>query len=669
MIADGDCRGGRGSGLFDEMRREEMSSEEMNEELQSAPVSADGSSGLYYGPVYLPRNSGTKVGEFRFLVDLAGGREVAIGTPVTAETAEGNFVGVVVDMQTIGDDRDPLATDMAGGNVIGKLTEVMVATCQVFHSEALRPVRAGQVRAATAAEILRATGYEKIDYPIPAGCVAAGGGIDVPVYFDGMALLGPEAAHLMVSGLSGQAAKTSYMGVLLASIMAQDPKKTGETVSALVFNVKGEDMLYLDQKPQAGYELTPEDLAMYEALGVPAEPFGDVTVYAPPLAGSELTSSARSEGTQKLCWDLASIWSYLGYFFNTYDDEKLASFLAEYRDEYIQSADPTKRFYRTFAGMDRFFEEALTIDEDTGQPRGWRSHHPATLRRIRRMIGALPARCRGLLTRETSEMADDIPTNQWTHGQVVVIDIAGLVPEAQSLVIARTCERMLREAEEGDLGVDHLVILTDELNVFAAQGATPLTGVRKILQRISTQGRYAGISLFGAAQKLSKVDELTRDNAATRAMGITPDAELASGVYGRMQAGLAEQIATLGRGQMALSHHSFRAPLVVRFPRPAWRTGRAKTRRAKPKLSEMLGLDRRRYDLLTEGLTEDAAEKLMADATPEEARARLEKARVPDMNRVVVHEPYQTDPEDPYGEEGPELGEGFTNPYAVGEES
>src|SRR5690606_17764152 len=128
----------------------------------------------------------------------------------------------------------------------------------------------------------------------------------------------------------------------------------------------------------------------------------------------------------------------------------------------------------------------------------------------------------------------------------------------------------------------------------------------------STQGRYAGISLFGAAQKLSKVDELTRDNAATRAMGITPDAELASGVYGRMPAGLAEQLATLKRGEMAISHHSFRAPLVVRFPRPAWRTGRAKTRTIKPNLHSVLGLSEKRYARLTEGLTEEAANEIIA---------------------------------------------------------
>lgn len=605
---------------------------------------------LYFGSIYLRRNEGTPVGEFKFIVSTESGEGVQIGTPVAAETTEGTVVGVVTDMRTYGDDAEPVTSNLVGDNVMSKMDEAMVATVQVFHSDALRPVRPGRVRAASREEILKATGYDRMDYPIPAGCVRAGNGDMVAVYYDGKALLGPEAAHLMVSGLSGQAAKTSYMGVLMASALKQSPAETGETVAALVFNVKGEDMLFLDREPEAGYELDEEDNSMYAALGIKPEPFGDVTVYAPPLPGTRETSSARGGDTQVLAWDLADVWHHLGYLVNTEEDEKLAAFLAEYYEQFIASADPMKAGFKTFAGLDRYLADLLTPNEE-GEVE-WKNHHPMTLRRIKRMLGALPSRCRGLLTRETSKPGDDIPTDQWRHGQVIVVDIAGLRPEVQGLVIARTCERMLREAEEGDLGVDHLIVMTDELNVFAPQGSTPHRNVRRILQRVSTQGRYAGISLFGAAQKLSKVDELTRDNAATRAMGITPDAELASGVYGRMPAGLAEQLATLKRGEMAISHHSFRAPLVVRFPRPAWRTGRAKTRNIKPNLHSVLGLSEKRYARLTEGLTEEAANEIIAGAAnPEEARKRLEAARRPDMKKVAVHEPYQTDPDDPYGEE------------------
>ncbi len=617
----------------------------------------------YYGNVYLPSGEGTKVGEFRFILDDKHGYDVQIGSPVTAETAEGSLIGVVVDMRTHGDDDNVRSTLLAGSDRQGKIGEAMLATVQIFWSESLRPPRPGKVRAATDKEILQATGCDRMDYHIPAGCIRGDGGKYAPVYFDGRALLGPEAAHLMVSGLSGQAAKTSYMGVLLAATLHQDPKETGESVAALIFNVKGEDMLYLDQPPEDGYELDELDRELYKAMKMPAEPFSDVTVYAPPLAGGTLkdTSSARNDGTVlPLSWDLVQVWNYLSYFFReVYEDEKVSSFLAEYYEQYLISRDPSKAIYKTFAGLEKFFDDHTQTDiEDTGYKAGWRSHHVMTLWRLRRMLTALPARCRGLLTKETARPQDDIPTNQWTHGQVVVVDIAGLRPDVQSLVIARTCERMLKEAEDGDLGVDHLVVMTDELNVFAAQGATALSGVRRILQRISTQGRYAGVSLFGAAQKLSKVDELTRDNAATRAMGITPDAELSSGVYGRLPAGLHEQIATLSRGEMALSHYSYRAPLVVKFPRPSWKTGRPKTRGRRPVATDILGLSDKALTRLTEGVNSGTVDDILAQSdNPDEARIKLEQARRPDMRKAALHEPYTTDPQDPFGEED--------DPYSV----
>lgn len=619
------------------------------------------------GKVYLPaEGAGAPVGQFQFILDNqeVPAREVEIGTPVTAETKEGPLVGTVVDMRTFGEDPVPGAAALQpAGPAVGSVGETMVATVQVFFSQKMRPPTSGIVREATREELLAATGFDRMDYRIPAGCIETVGGKFSPIYYDGRALLGPESAHLMVGGLSGQAAKTSYIGVLLAAALQSDYKETGERVAALIFNVKGEDMLWLDRTAEGKYALQDEDYKLYEAMGIKPEPFRDVTVYSPPLPQTTQPASAR-EDSQILCWDLYDIWRYLDYFFpNIYEDDKAQAFLSEYEEFFLRSPDPTKAGYRTFDGLEQFFKYYLDDAAAEDREEGWRSHHPATLRRLRRMLGSLPARCRGLLTREKSDPTHDIPTNAWTHGQVVVVDIAGLRPDVQSLVVARTCERMLKEAEEGDLGVDHLIVVTDELNAFAPQGATNLKGVRRIIQRISTQGRYAGISLFGAAQKLSKVDELTRDNAATRALGVTVDAELASGVYGRMPSGLMERIATLQRGYMALTHYSFRAPIIVRFPRPAWQTGRSGDKKAKPKTADALGFDRSKLGRLTEGIPADVVEDIISGAKSlEDAKERLMKARKPNMHEIAVHAPYVTDPNDPWGFESQSDGTGEDDP-------
>ena len=605
------------------------------------------------GAIYLPA-SGTGVGEFQFVVDPENGSAVEISTPVAADTSEGTVVGVVTDMSTVGTSRDPVREEMGtsyDSNYIKRSEEVIVATVQVYASEKMRSIRAGVVRPATAAELLTATGMDRMDWPIPAGVLGLADGGYAKVCFDGPALLGPESSHLIVNGLSGQAAKTSLAGVLLRSVMAHS-NKTDKKVAALVFNVKGQDMIFMDKAPTTGYELSEADVKMYDALGIPATPFDDVEVWAPGLPGGASGTQSRREDAQMLRWDLHDIWPYLRHFFPMwYEDEKLQSFLAEFEEAHLYNKSPRARI-DSFAALDNWFN-AHIADADEKSAMAWRSHHVATLRRIRRMLMGVVPRCRGLIVRDKTTSAEDIPVDAFRAGQVLVVDIAGLRSDVQSIVIARTLERVLEQAEEGDLGVDNLIVFADELNQWAPSSAPEAPQVRKLLQRVATQGRYAGISMWGACQKMSKIDELVRDNAATRAVGITSEGELSSGAYGRLSAGLTERLATLPKGQMALWHYTFRGAMVVSFPRPAWQTGKAKaTGEPAPRRKrgvDTLEVSERGLDRLLEGVPSEVAEQIIAASDDAGvAAAELAKVRVPDMSKVMLHEPSTVDLNNPF---------------------
>lgn len=603
------------------------------------------------GDVYLPA-AGTPVGQFEFLVDDERGLSVQIGTPVTAETREGSVIGAVIDMRTVGTARDPISVDVAGGydrDFVSKGHEVMVATVQVFHSQALRPIRAGRVRAATAPEMLDATGYHRMDWTVPAGVVPLADGSFAKVCTDGAALLGPEAAHLIVSGLSGQAAKSSYAGTLLRSALHHGGAP-GHAVGALIFNVKGEDLIWIDQPPASGKELAAIDREIYAALGTPATPFEDVTVYAPGMPGGSGSHSPRQDAAL-LRWDLVQLWPYLRFLFPWLnEDEKAQSFFAEFRELVLNTRSSER--VDTFAKLDDWFRTKIADADESGSSMAWRSHHVATVRRIWRMLSSLPARGLGLFSKESAKPGEDVPDTGWHHGQVVVVDIAPLPADMRSVVVARTVERLLKRAEAGELGVDHLVILADELNEFAPAQGGEMATLRRQLEKVATQGRYAGLSLWGMCQSASKIDPLIRDNAATRALGVTTEAELASGAYGRLSGGLLERIATLPKGQIALSHYSFRAPLVVQFPRPAWRTGKATTSGAsRPTLRSVLRehLSERALERATEGLSGDQVEALVAQADGgEDAVAALLAERTIDMRRAALHEPTTFDAEDPF---------------------
>lgn len=593
------------------------------------------------GTVYLPSSPGTPVGEFSFLVDREYGDRVAVGTPVSADTVEGTAIGTVTDLVTVGADRDPLSASYAQGNSgfgsLGERSDVIVAKVQVFHAPAMRPIRAGNVRPSTAQEIGLASGLPRIAWPIPAGVVELANGEYAPLCLDGHTLLGPESAHLNIGGLSGQASKTSYAGFLLRSaIHAGSPEQ--DSTGAIIFNVKGQDLVNLDEPASGGkYALTDADLAMYAAMNIPATPFDDVTVYAPSLPGGTGTRSSK-ETAAPLRWDLNMVWPYLRYFFpGLYESENMAAFLGDFESRLLRSEDPGKRI-DTFDGLEKFMDSELEKAEQEDSMNGWRSHHVATMRKARKLLMSLPERCGGLLTRGKAKSSDDVPVERWRHGQVVVVDIAGLDTLVQAAVIARTSKRLLESAEGGTLGIDHLVLFADELNLFAPAQGGDLAPVRKILRTISATGRYAGLSLWGAGQFLSQVDPQILGNAATRAVGILSESELESGVYGRLPAGQRERVVTLPKGQMALKAYNLRGQMVVSFPRPAWATGKdTGTGRPRPAISTALGLSQASLERLTEGIPHETIERVVARADdPAKAIAALDQLREPDMRKVSV---------------------------------
>lgn len=606
------------------------------------------------GTVYLPQ-SGTQVGKFQFIVDSenADGRKVEVGSVVAADTREGTIVGTVVDMRTVGSDGDPVRIVPArdAGAQVGYLDEAVVADVQVVASDRLRSVRSGNVRPAGKDEVSRATGSASMDWPIATGVIPLVEGGWAPLHLDGSFLLGPEAQGCLVGGRSGVASKTSFTSVLMRSVIAAGDDDKHRT-AILAFNVKGTDLTSIDKPPAPGYELTEDDLAIYAAMGIPATPFPDVTYWAPSRTGFGGVSSSRSDA-RALSWDLKMAWRFLRFFFPAlYDDDKMASFVAQFEDLLLHNPDPSKRI-DTFDKMAAWFNAQIAEAEEEGLTECWNKRvHIATMRRMRRQFDGLRARGGGLFTGGSAKPGDDVPDTGWRNGQVVVIDVAGLPTEVQGFVIARTVDRVMASAERGELGVDHLAIVMDELNAFAPSVGSEMSTVRKTLQKVATQGRYAGLALFGCAQQLSKIDELLRDNCATKALGSSAEAELTSGVHGRLASGQIERIATLPKGQMAIWHTAYRQNLVGRFPRPAWQMGKSKTSGATSTdtrgiLAQHIGEASVRR--LSEGIPDDVADTIIATSSSvQEATERLAEHREADMSKVALHAKTAFDPTNPF---------------------
>ena len=101
-------------------------------------------------------------------------------------------------------------------------------------------------------EVLQALGLKNIKNPLICGYMEmyrAEDKITLPVHFNSQFLIGPEGAHLNISGISGLAAKTSYTMFLMKAIQEKYLQNGDgdDSVAFVMFNVKGRDLLAIDE--------------------------------------------------------------------------------------------------------------------------------------------------------------------------------------------------------------------------------------------------------------------------------------------------------------------------------------------------------------------------------------------------------------------------------------
>jgi hypothetical protein len=461
--------------------------------------------------------------------------------------------------------------------------EIRLYTAAVLRhvpEEPLQPVPMGTVFLADEADVaiaLRMDGYlrEGARTGIPIGVYRAGG-TDAPIYLDADFLIGPEAAHLNISGVSGLATKTSAVEWLLQSIFTHFPAQKG-SVAAVCFNVKGPDLCYLDQPG----DLDSADRTLYEKCSVPAEPFANVQYYAPYKSDGVSLNTLRSneallENVTPLTWGLREVLQYAEVLLNKDDVDAKADALIDFIKENVldkRFSDPMlERVHSvtSFADLDVWFRDVLRgLEKKDDQ--SWRTHHVATIRKVRNRLSNISLRCKGLVADDGA--TSDLPFGNLEDRTVYVIDVAGLEEDAQDLIFARVVTKLREHLEKRDLGVQHVVVFVDELNKYAP-GDGPETYVRKMLLDIAERGRYLGLVLFAAQQFRSQVHRRVVGNSGTALYGRMDGDELATPGYAVLSPAIKTKLATLEKGQLMVRHPHFTQPIFVRFPRPAVMRGR-----------------------------------------------------------------------------------------------
>ena len=411
---------------------------------------------------------------------------------------------------------------------------------------------------------------------IPAGLIMMSNGVAAVAHIDRRYVLGPESAHVNITGISGLATKTSYAMFLTQSILQKTPEEKKNDIAVIILNVKHGDLLRIDQRPEK--PLSVEQMELWERLGLEPKPFdSDKVHYLLPRGRNGLPNCFYEPSPHNVyAYDLENTADKLEFLFAQVPDTyfTLESIIGEIREGF-RNREPD---FRNVHSWDNLLNGKPLFDPETGKAMdGWRGIRGSSIgvfrRHIRRMIKTTQS---GIfvdrLSAHEKVLGDEILNIQGGH--VYVIDIARLYEHEQMLVfgdLLRTIHSLKAEPPEGRKTPppEKIIFFVDELNKYAPKGERTAPLTQNVLE-IAERGRSLGIILISAQQFMSAVHPRVTGNCATKVIGRSGSAEVMSADYGFLDKEIRSNVTRLSKGELLLSHAVYRQPVKIVFPRPAY---------------------------------------------------------------------------------------------------
>ena len=340
--------------------------------------------------------------------------------------------------------------------------------------------------------------------------------------------------------------------------------------------MKGDDLLFLDR---ANRKLDGEQAKRYTALGLPAEPFRSVELWAPPRPGDPSAApwaESRAHGVTSFFWTLEEFCTdeLLPFLFADADDERqqytivVHNVTAKLRREARPVGDGGVRIggttCRTFEELIEAISERVEGDEGDW---GGRAIGGGTINAFVRRLHAARKDVQHLVR-------GDVP-NPGKHRldfqeQLSVVDIGKLSRRAQRFVVGVVLRKTFQRKEETGEREPLMFVVLDELNKYAPrEGRSP---IKEILLDIAERGRSLGVILIGAQQTASEVERRIIANSSLRVVGRLDSAEAGRPEYAFLPPAHRQRATISKPGTMILSQPELPVPLVLEFPFPAWAT-------------------------------------------------------------------------------------------------
>ena len=456
------------------------------------------------------------------------------------------------------------------------------------------PVQEGKsVYLADEAEIRAALGLDKVDNPLPAGYIEMYDGENkttIPVNFNSHFLIGPEGAHLNISGISGLASKTSYAMFLMKAIQNKAMKEGNESVAFIMMNVKGTDLLSIDERNERKEELK-EIKPIYDLLEMDMTPFQQVKYFYPYSSDkTAYTYEKRERIEERLQMKKASQYKYL--FETTEDKECLDLLFANVDDpndtiesiiNYIISGSGKFNGVETWSDFQNALREQANPTEKVSSGKeisvlSWRKFYRLFNKSYQKNKEMFTNGLGDTGVRLRDEISDikknDVFSLVSTY--VMPVDVSKLDEESQGFVFGDVMRAVynlkLGATDRPDEEIpDRIVIFIDELNKYASNDVPKSSPILHSLLDITERGRSLGIVLFGAEQFVSDIHKRVKGNCATQAFGRTNSIEISKPDFGFVPSVYKTMLTRLKQGEYIIQNPVFRSMLNIKFPKPIYK--------------------------------------------------------------------------------------------------
>ena len=413
-------------------------------------------------------------------------------------------------------------------------------------------------------EITMALGLDKIQNPLVCGSLKMYEGtseeITLPVNLNSKFILGPEGAHLNISGISGLASKTSYAMFLMKAVQEQYlkmPVDSEESVAFVIFNVKKVKYFIPYSSNSSAKQST----------------------YLPK---EDIEEYIREGQLQKFKYSYEDDKESLEMLFADIDDPQQT--MEAIISKIIDATDPDfgGGKVNTWEGFREKVDELSQKSQTQGRGTQRNSNEISVLswRKFKRIVNKAIKNDdmfanRADSSRHECRLADAI--KHISNNDVYVIDVAKLTEDKQAFVFGdavRTIYNLKLGEYDGESGINppsRIIVFIDELNKYASKDTPKYSPILQEILDVTERGRSLGVVLFGAEQFRSNIHQRVTGNCSTHAYGRTNSIETSTKDYSSLPSTYKNMLTRLEQGDYLIQNPIFRSLLKIRFPKPIYK--------------------------------------------------------------------------------------------------